>query len=390
MTDYRFVVGPGNIQSDLSIQTALIDQGGTITAVTIGVYSSMTQVLSGGTNGNSVMTGLTIPILLTENTIDMGYYSPFDGAVEQADVVTNFYFSSNTVTPYVFTVLNTSDRAKSFLEFSAYQVDWGDGSPFETMVTDTLSHTYPNIISAYTITLKQTTNFGVNTVTKKIEVPYTNAVIINPKGTAYFTPLGGSWANTPVSYNYIFTGDQENTVSQQVSSDYTTVPFIVSGEGPSRITELAQYSIQEYMVGVPVFQGGELLGAITDMNPIYTAYTIQDVNYYDYVDGQTIFFQNSSGFTNSSITAVPITKDELLMKIVDQPQINTDIYVERGKNTAYEQIRRLGEVENLSDMVNYGYGYFIIEKRDKLFIKITHTQDGNWNLWNSKTCGCIP
>ena len=363
MTDYRFVVGPGNIQSDLSIQTALIDQGGTITAVTIGVYSSMTQVLSGGTNGNSVMTGLTIPILLTENTIDMGYYSPFDGAVEQADVVTNFYFSSNTVTPYVFTVLNTSDRAKSFLEFSAYQVDWGDGSPFETMVTDTLSHTYPNIISAYTITLKQTTNFGVNTVTKKIEVPYTNAVIINPKGTAYFTPLGGSWANTPVSYNYIFTGDQENTVSQQVSSDYTTVPFIVSGEGPSRITELAQYSIQEYMVGVPVFQGGELLGAITDMNPIYTAYTIQDVNYYDYVDGQTIFFQNSSGFTNSSITAVPITKDELLMKIVDQPQINTDIYVERGKNTAYEQIRRLGEVENLSDMVNYGYGYFIIEKK---------------------------
>jgi hypothetical protein len=309
------------------------------------------------------MTGLTIPILLTENTIDMGYYSPFDGAVEQADVVTNFYFSSNTVTPYVFTVLNTSDRAKNYLEFSAYQVDWGDGSPFETMVTDTLSHTYPNITSAYTITLKQTTNFGINTVIKKIEVPYTNAVIINPKGTAYFTPLGGSWANTPVSYNYIFTGDQENTVSQQVSSDYTTVPFIVSGEGPSRITELALYSIQEYMVGVPVFQGGEILGAITDMNPIYTAYTIQDVNYYDYVNGQTIFFQNSSGFTDSSITAVPITKDELLMKIVDQPQINTDIYVERGKNTAYEQIRRLGEVENLSEMVNYGYGYFVIEKK---------------------------
>jgi hypothetical protein len=293
----------------------------------------------------------------------MGYYSPFDGAVEQADVVTNFYFSSNTVTPYVFTVLNTSDRAKNYLEFSAYQVNWGDGSPFETMVTDTLSHTYPNITSAYTITLKQTTNFGINTVIKKIEVPYTNAVIINPKGTAYFTPLGGSWANTPVSYNYIFTGDQENTVSQQVSSDYTTVPFIVSGEGPSRITELALYSNQEYMVGVPVFQGGEILGAITDMNPIYTAYTIQDVNYYDYVDGQTIFFQNSSGFTDSSITAVPITKDELLMKIVDQPQINTDIYVERGKNTAYEQIRRLGEVENLSEMVNYGYGYFVIEKK---------------------------
>jgi hypothetical protein len=363
MTDYRFVVGPANIQSDLTVQTALVQDGTTLRAVQVGVYSSMTQVLTSGINGASVMTGLTVPIMLTQTTIDMGYYSPFDGAAEQADVVTNFYFSSNTVTPYVYTVLNTSDRAKSFLEFSAYQVDWGDGSPLETMVTDTLNHTYPSITSGYTITLKQTTSFGINTVTKKIQVPYTNAVIINPKGTAFFTPLGGSWASTPVSYNYIFTGDQENTVAQQVSEDYTTVPFIVSGEGPSRITELALYGQQEYMVGVPVIGGDGILGAITDMNPIYTAYTIQDVNYYDYVDGQTIYFQNSSGFTSESITAVPITKEEILIKIVDQPQITTDLYVERGKNTGYEQIRRLGEIDNLSEMLNYGYGYFLIEKK---------------------------
>jgi hypothetical protein len=53
------------------------------------VYSSMTQILSGGSYNqvtkeyDSLLTGLTIPILFTENTIDIGYYSVFDGMIEQ-------------------------------------------------------------------------------------------------------------------------------------------------------------------------------------------------------------------------------------------------------------------------------------------------------------------
>ena len=56
------------------------------------VYSSMTQILSGGTEGASLLTGLTIPILITETTNDIGYYSVFDGAVTQKDVISNFLF----------------------------------------------------------------------------------------------------------------------------------------------------------------------------------------------------------------------------------------------------------------------------------------------------------
>ena len=105
------------------------------------------------------------------------------------------------------------------------------------------------------------------------------------------------------------------------------------------------------------------MGVITDINPLYTAYTISNVNYYDYQGGQTIYFENSSGVTADSIVAVPITKEPILMKIVDQPQIISDVYVERGKSTAYEQVRRLGEVNNLSSMITYGYGYFLLEKK---------------------------
>jgi hypothetical protein len=63
------------------------------------------------------------------------------------------------------------------------------------------------------------------------------------------------------------------------------------------------------------------------------------------------------------LTAVPITKDELLLKIQDQPQVVTSVFVQRGKNTAYQQVQRLGEVSTLSGLINYGYGYFTIENK---------------------------
>jgi hypothetical protein len=57
-------------------------------------------------------------------------------------------------------------------------------------------------------------------------------------------------------------------------------------------------------------------------------------------------------------------KDEYFLKIVDQAQIQTSVFVERGKNSVYESVQRMGEVDNLGDMVNYGYGFFkVIDKK---------------------------
>ena len=71
----------------------------TYSGETFGVYSSMTQTLTSGINNTSSLTGLTVPILLTQNTIDLGYYSVFDGAISQINVVNNFIFSSTTGNP---------------------------------------------------------------------------------------------------------------------------------------------------------------------------------------------------------------------------------------------------------------------------------------------------
>ena len=356
---YNIIISPETIKGDLSTVT--------YSGVSVGVYSAMTQVVSSGTDGSSTLTGLTIPILIRQTAVDVGYYSPFDGAVLQKDVVANFIFSSTTSNPYVYNVYNTSSEFQKFLDLSAYKVDWGDNSPKQTITSytpDSLSHTYATADAQYTIVLEQTNPWGVTKVAKTITTPYENVVINNPNGEAFFIPAGGNWLNTPVSYNYIFSGDAVNEISAQTSNNYVTVPFTISGLTKSRITELALYGTPKYQVGVPVIKNGQIWGAISDMNLIFTAYTVQEVNYYDYNDGTTIFFEQSSGFTENNLSQRPITKEEVLLRAIDQPQIQTNVFVERGKNSGLERIQRLGEVDNLGDMINYGFGFFRIVKKN--------------------------
>jgi hypothetical protein len=303
--------------------------------------------------------------LLTQSAVDAGYYTPFDGAVMQKDVVSNFIFSSTTSDPYRVYVYNTSSEFQKFLDLSKYVINWGDGSQLQAVTAYTpnsISHVYPSANKTYTITLSQTNPWGVVKVEKNVTLPYSAVTIYNQQGTAYFTPADGNWFGTPVSYDYIFSGDAVNVVSAQTTNNVEQVPFIVSGVTTSRVTELALYGSPKYQVGVPVIKNGEIWGVITNMDLIYTAYTITGINFYDYADGTSIFFQESSGFTDSNLTAVPITKLESLLKVMDQPQIQTDVFLERGKNSAYERVQRLGEIDNLGDLLNYGYGFFNVQK----------------------------
>jgi hypothetical protein len=107
-----------------------------------------------------------------------------------------------------------------------------------------------------------------------------------------------------------------------------------------------------------VIQNGDIFGIITDMNAVFTAYTIQDINFVDYSDNTTLYFLGSSGLTENHLVADPLVKDELLLGIVSEPEVQSDIFIDRGKNSALERIQRLGEVDSLRDLTTYGYGFF--------------------------------
>ena len=67
---------------------------------------------------------------------------------------------------------------------------------------------------------------------------------------------------------------------------------------------------------------------------------------------------NSSGLTSNHLVAEPIVKEEFLLGVVSEPEVQSDIFIDRGKNSALERIQRLGEVDSMRDLVTYGYGFF--------------------------------
>ena len=66
----------------------------------------------------------------------------------------------------------------------------------------------------------------------------------------------------------------------------------------------------------------------------------------------------SNGIIPEWIQSSAIIKDEALLNVALSPEVQSDIFVERGKNSALERIQRLGEVDNIGEMITYGYGFF--------------------------------
>lgn len=384
--DYKFVISPENIKSDLTFvgftgdtsirniidPCCLIDSTQTTSDVgQTGVYLPMSYLLSGNTGGTSFLTGLSVNIMITESAVDIGYYSPFDGMIVQADVLNNFIVTADTINPYTYKFYNTSDlELIKFLSLVTFTLDWGDGSPNQTVLGITpITHIYPTSQNQYLITLTANSPWGISKVQKPVNTPFTNVTIPNPDGTITFYPAGGSWSATPVSYNYLFTGDSNTNVVDYYSYNYTSVPFPITGYTESTLNDLAQYGPKNNLVGGKYKLGVQVTGSTggigtfygVDPNGTYTAYTMNDVIYHDYED-YTIYFLESYGFVPDELLMTGITKNEGLLNVIDQPEIITNVYIERGKYTPLENVMRLGEVDNVGDLQKYGYKYFTIEK----------------------------
>jgi hypothetical protein len=349
---YYIKISPESLKSDIVQET--------YSGYTFGVYSGLTQILSGGTGGQSLLTDVSIPILFTETYKDMGFYSPFDGFISQKDVVTNFLISGSPENIYTIYLYNSAEQTKSFLKLANYVVSWGDGSAniFDSE-TEFLEHTYASTEQTYTISLIQKNPWGVTEIKKKVSIPH-NTFTDNNNIT--FTPNQGSFSGVQLNAESIFMGDAINTIDAQTSDNFTTVPFTITGFTTSRLDELKLYGPVKFNPAVTVKKYGQDYGQVNAITDEYTAYTINNVQYYDYNNKTTLFFVESSGLTENMLEEVPITKEEILMGVVSSPEIQSGIFIERGKDTAFEALQRLGEVDNIGDLTSYGYGFFKINK----------------------------
>jgi hypothetical protein len=351
----KIKISPEVLKKDISTET--------YSGYTFGYYSGLTQILSGGTEGSSLLTDLAIPVFLKQTHEDIGYYSPFDGDISQLDSRVNFIFTADTFAPQIICISNTSDTSLTYLDETVYNVNWGDGSSIETanvFLPESLCHfyNYEGESQTFTISFTGSNNIGVFVVEKKITIPYNVSSYDNPFGTVNFVSNNGSWVDTPNSQKYIYPFDADNTISGQVSSNFVSVPFVITGYSESKLNDLKCFGVNPFIVGKKITLDDGSIGEVTFITESYTAYTMNGLEYLDFTGNTTIFVVASSGLTDQMISQSAITKFEYLMNVIEEPEIQTNVFIERGKNSGLESFRRIGEVSNIISLENYGYGFF--------------------------------
>ena len=286
--------------------------------VEFGLYKPMEYILN-----NKLLGDLNVKINLNQDIKDLGFYTVYDGMIEQQDQLTNFIISGNPENYYEIIFYDTTPYNTKLKKDTVYLIDWGDGYQEELNLNETnfVTHFYQIVDNTYTITYTQKNLWGETVTKKKVKIPF------------------------------------DPTISGEVL-EVNTQNSMISGFTKSRINELKLYGPIKFQELQPITKNGEFYGQITSINSSYTAYTINNIDFYDYPNGQTLYFVESQGLSGDLVSYSGVTKQEVLIGIVDSPEIQSNVFIDRGKLSGFENLQRLGEIDNLGDLQNYGYKYF--------------------------------
>ena len=257
-----------------------------------------------------------------------------------------------TNTIIIYNSLNTN-KLKTLID-SVFRISWGDGSPDTTLSMPTVydvdlpyaTHTYSGS-GIYDIEITIDSPWKVEKIKRSVIIPMEDYDFPTDFGTLTFT--------VPYTYDPPVTG-----VTQDYLEDYRTltgdtdessISFLAAGK--SRIDEFKKY-------GKGYIYSGLTTGH-TEAGD-YTGYTIDGLFYMDYT-GYTHITGQTSNYANEEVYQGMITRNEHLIGFLDEPQIYSDIFIERGKQGVMERNLRLGEIDSTGELDIYGSGYFKVKKQ---------------------------
>jgi hypothetical protein len=180
----------------------------------------------------------------------------------------------------------------------------------------------------------------------------------------------------------------QTRVTGKTDSDYYDFKnIIISGIVESRIEDVQSYDKnQKYKLDFNIstetyvnYTGGTVNGVtkVTSTNPNDFKYVFDadkndpNIGTINQKDG-LVFTNNNENTnvstvsyigegwnsTNTSLSAT--TKEEYLLGIISRPEIESDVFIDRGIITVYEKHLKMSEISNISQLSRYGNGYFNI------------------------------
>lgn len=73
------------------------------------------------------------------------------------------------------------------------------------------------------------------------------------------------------------------------------------------------------------------------------------------------YIGEGSNKTNTSLSA--ITKEEYLFGKISRPEVQNDVFIDRGKNSVLDKHLRLSEIRNIKGLERYGNGFYKLTKQ---------------------------
>lgn len=64
------------------------------------------------------------------------------------------------------------------------------------------------------------------------------------------------------------------------------------------------------------------------------------------------------GFNETNVSLSAITKEEYLFGIISPPEVQSDVFIDRGTTSVMDYHLKLSEIKSLGELINYGNGFY--------------------------------
>lgn len=64
------------------------------------------------------------------------------------------------------------------------------------------------------------------------------------------------------------------------------------------------------------------------------------------------------GWNETNVSLSALTKEEYLFGIISPPEVQSDVFIDRGITTVMDKHLKMSEIKNLGELIRYGNGYF--------------------------------
>ena len=135
-------------------------------------------------------------------------------------------------------------------------------------------------------------------------------------------------------------------------------------DGVSRVTSTGSTGVEiTYVIDakkdINIGTSGQTTGILYVDNPEGGIESNQTLDSYEMT---TRVEYMSEGWNTTNISIDPQIQEEYLLGIISAPEVNSDVFIDRGVTSILDKHLRLSEIENLAHLTKYGNGFYNINK----------------------------